>query len=59
MLFFILEIKLTCQKYYKIKREYGGVISPGHNAGVIGNEPLVAIDFTGLKTLLRKVEAIK
>jgi hypothetical protein len=37
--------------YYKIKREYQGVIPPGHNAGVIGNKPLVAIGFTGLKTL--------
>jgi hypothetical protein len=26
-----------------------GVIPPGHNAWVIGNDPVVAIDFTGLK----------
>jgi hypothetical protein len=26
-----------------------GVIPPGHNAWVVGNEPVVAIDFTGLK----------
>jgi quercetin dioxygenase-like cupin family protein len=25
------------------------VIPPGHNAWVVGNEPVVAIDFTGLK----------
>ena len=25
------------------------VIPPGHNAWVIGDEPVVAIDFTGLK----------
>ncbi|CAN5497953.1 hypothetical protein BH18THE2_BH18THE2_25400 [soil metagenome] len=25
-----------------------GVIPPGHNAWVIGNEPVVAIDFTSL-----------
>ena len=25
------------------------VVPPGHNAWVIGNEPVVAIDFTGLK----------
>ena len=26
-----------------------GVIPPGHNAWVVGNEPVVAVDFTGLK----------
>jgi len=26
-----------------------GVIPPGHNAWVIGNEPCVTIDFTGAK----------
>jgi len=25
------------------------VIPPGHNAWVVGNEPVVRIDFTGLK----------
>ena len=25
------------------------VIPPGHNAWVVGNEPVVGIDFTGLK----------
>jgi hypothetical protein len=25
-----------------------GVILPGHNAWVVGNEPVVAIDFTSL-----------
>ena len=25
------------------------VIPPGHNAWVVGNEPVVAIDFTGLR----------
>ena len=25
------------------------VVPPGHNAWVVGNEPVVAIDFTGLK----------
>jgi hypothetical protein len=27
---------------------YTRVIQPGHNAWVIGNEPVVAIDFTSL-----------
>jgi hypothetical protein len=31
-----------------------GVIPPGHNAWVIGNEPVVAIDFTGLKDYARR-----
>jgi hypothetical protein len=31
-----------------------GVISPEHNAWVIGNEPVVAIDFTGLKDYARR-----
>src|ERR671911_149121 len=30
------------------------VIPPGHNAWVIGNEPVVAVDFTGLKDYARK-----
>jgi hypothetical protein len=31
-----------------------GVIPPGHNAWVVGNEPVVAIDFTGLKDYAKK-----
>ena len=31
-----------------------GVIPPGHNAWVIGDEPVVAIDFTGLKDYARR-----
>ncbi len=31
-----------------------GVIPPGHNAWVIGNEPVVAIDFTSLKDYARR-----
>src|SRR5438093_3709559 len=35
------------------EEEYGpgdvGYVPPGHNAWVVGNEPLVAIDFTGMK----------
>ena len=31
-----------------------GLITPGHNAWVVGNEPVVAIDFTGLKDYLKK-----
>ncbi len=27
-----------------------GIIPPGHNAWVLGNEKFVAIDFTGMKT---------
>jgi quercetin dioxygenase-like cupin family protein len=30
------------------------VIPPGHNAWVVGNEPVVAVDFTGLKDYARK-----
>ena len=30
------------------------VIPPGHNAWVVGNEPVVAIDFTGLKDYAKK-----
>jgi hypothetical protein len=30
------------------------VIPPGHNAWVIGNEPVIAIDFTGLKDYAKK-----
>ncbi len=29
------------------------VIPPGHNAWVIGNEPFIAVDFTGLKDYAR------
>ncbi len=36
-----------------MEEEFGSgdalVVPPGHNAWVIGNEPVVAIDFTGLK----------
>jgi quercetin dioxygenase-like cupin family protein len=31
------------------------VVPPGHNAWVIGNEPLVAIDFTGAKQYAKEV----
>jgi hypothetical protein len=31
-----------------------GVIPPGHNAWVVGNESVVAIDFTGLKDYAKK-----
>lgn len=31
-----------------------GAILPGHNAWVIGNEPVVAIDFTSLKDYARR-----
>jgi len=30
------------------------VIPPGHNAWVVGNEPVVAVDFTGFKDYARK-----
>jgi cupin domain len=30
------------------------IIPPGHNARVVGNEPVVAIDFTGLKEYAKK-----
>ena len=30
------------------------IIPPGHNAWVVGNEPVVAIDFTGLKDYAKK-----
>jgi hypothetical protein len=30
------------------------VIPPGHNAWVIGDEPVVAIDFTGLKAYTKR-----
>jgi quercetin dioxygenase-like cupin family protein len=37
--------------------EYGPgdttVVPPGHNAWVVGNEPCVAIDFTGAKEYAR------
>jgi len=26
-----------------------GYVPPGHNAWVVGNEPLIAVDFTGMK----------
>jgi hypothetical protein len=31
-----------------------GYVPPGHNAWVVGNEPLVAIDFTGMKEYAKK-----
>ena len=30
------------------------VIPPGHNAWVVGNKPVVAVDFTGLKEYAKK-----
>ena len=35
------------------------VIPPGHNAWVVGNEPVVAIDFTGLKEYARGLDLPK
>jgi hypothetical protein len=31
-----------------------GVIPPGHNAWVVGNEPVVSVDFTGSKDFAKK-----
>jgi hypothetical protein len=31
-----------------------GIIPPGHNSWVVGNEPVVAIDFTGLKDFAKR-----
>ena len=33
------------------------VVPPGHNAWVVGNEPVVAIDFTGLADYAKKQES--
>ena len=45
------------------EEEYGpgdaAVIPPGHNAWVVGNEPVVAIDFTGLKEYARGLDLPK
>lgn len=30
------------------------VVSPGHNAWVVGNEPVVRIDFTGLNNYAKE-----
>jgi quercetin dioxygenase-like cupin family protein len=30
------------------------VIPPGHNSWVVGNEPVVAIDFTGVKDFAKR-----
>jgi hypothetical protein len=31
-----------------------GYVPPGHNAWVVGNEPFVAVDFTGLKAYAKR-----
>jgi mannose-6-phosphate isomerase-like protein (cupin superfamily) len=31
-----------------------GYLPPGHNAWIIGNEPFVAVDFTGMKEYAKK-----
>ena len=31
-----------------------GYLPPGHNAWIIGNEPCVGIDFTGMKEYAKK-----
>jgi quercetin dioxygenase-like cupin family protein len=40
------------------KEEFGPgdalVVPPGHNAWVVGNEPVVAVDFTGLADYTKK-----
>ena len=40
------------------KKSFGpgdtGIITPGHNAWVVGNEPVVAVDFTGAKDFAKK-----
>jgi uncharacterized cupin superfamily protein len=30
------------------------VIPPGHNSWVVGNEPVIAVDFTGAKDFVKK-----
>jgi hypothetical protein len=41
-----------------VMEEFGpgdaAVIPPGHNAWVVGNEPVVSVDFTGLKDYAKK-----
>jgi mannose-6-phosphate isomerase-like protein (cupin superfamily) len=41
-----------------LEEEFGpgdsAIIPPGHNAWVVGNEPVVAVDFTGLKDYAKK-----
>jgi mannose-6-phosphate isomerase-like protein (cupin superfamily) len=41
------------------EKEFGpgdtGIIPPGHNAWVVGDEPVVAIDFTGFKDYAKKI----
>ncbi len=32
-----------------------GVVQPGHNAWVVGNEPMVTIDITGMSNYAKKV----
>ena len=32
----------------------GGVVQPGLDAWIVGNEPLVSIDFTGMKEYAKK-----
>ena len=34
------------------------VIPPGHNAWVVGNEPVVAIDFTGSKRIRKELKQL-
>ena len=38
----------------KADQEIQTVIPPGHNAWVVGDEPCVSIDFTGLKDYAKK-----
>ncbi len=35
------------------------VIPPGHNAWVVGNEPCIMIDFTGMKDYARPLQVLK
>jgi mannose-6-phosphate isomerase-like protein (cupin superfamily) len=41
-----------------VEDEFGpgdtGIVPPGHDAWVVGNEPCIAIDFTGAKTYAQK-----
>jgi hypothetical protein len=49
-----IQVKMDDGPEEEFGRGDAAIIPPGHNAWVVGNEPVVAIDFTGLKEYAKK-----
>ncbi len=50
----VLHVAMSDGSEYELEPETIGVIPPGHDAWVVGNEPVVSIDWSGAATYAQK-----